>query len=124
MKTLINPRGDMSYKNLQPIFNPRSVAVIGASRETGTVGYAVMDKLINAGFTGVVYPVNPKARAIRGVRAYPSILDITDEVDMAVVIVPAKAVPGVMQQLGEKGVKGAVVISAGFKETGAAGAAP
>lgn len=113
----------MSYKNLQPIFNPRSVAVIGASRETGTVGYAVMDNLINAGFTGVVYPVNPKARAIRGVRAYPSILDITDEVDMAVVIVPAKAVPGVMQQLGEKGVKGAVVISAGFKETGAAGAA-
>lgn len=112
----------MSYKNLQPIFNPRSIAVIGASRTPGSVGYAVMDNLINAGFTGVVYPVNPKARAIRGVRSYATMLDVPDEVDLAVVIVPAPAVPDVMGQLGERGVKGAVIISAGFKETGAAGA--
>ncbi len=112
----------MSYKNLQSIFNPRSIAVIGASRTPGSVGHAVMDNLINAGFTGVVYPVNPKARAIRGVRSYASMLDIPDEVDLAVVIVPAPAVPNVMGQLGERGVKGAVIISAGFKETGAAGA--
>lgn len=113
----------MPHKDLQPIFNPRSIAVIGASRTPGSVGYAVMDNLINAGFTGVVYPVNPKARAIRGVRSYPSMLEIPDEVDLAVVIVPAPAVPNVMEQLGERGVKGAVIISAGFKETGAAGAA-
>ncbi len=112
----------MPYKNLQPIFNPRSIAVIGASRTPGSVGYAVMDNLINAGFTGVVYPVNPKTRAIRGVRSYPSMLDVPDEVDLAVVIVPAPAVPNVVGQLGERGVKGAVIISAGFKETGAAGA--
>ena len=113
----------MDFKDLRPIFEPRSVAVIGASRQTGTVGYAVMDNLLTTGYTGVVYPVNPKARAIRGVRAYPTIVDVPDDVELAVIIVPAPAVPQVMRECGEKGIKGAIIISAGFKETGAAGAA-
>jgi acetyltransferase len=112
-----------SQKDLNAIFEPRSVAVIGASREPGSVGYAVLDGLINGDFTGVVYPVNPKARAIRGVRAYASINDVPDEVDLAVIVVPARVVPTVLAECGQKGVKGAIVISAGFKETGREGAA-
>jgi acetyl coenzyme A synthetase (ADP forming)-like protein len=112
-----------SPKDLRPIFEPRSVVVIGASRQPGSVGYAVLDGLLNAGFTGVVYPVNPKARAIRGVRAYPTVREVPDEIDLAVIVVPAPVVPQVMEECGQRGVKGAVVISAGFKETGPEGAA-
>jgi acetyl coenzyme A synthetase (ADP forming)-like protein len=110
-------------RDLVPIFEPRSIAVIGASRQMGSVGYAVLDGLLNAGYSGVVYPVNPKARAIRGVRAYPSVQEVPDEIDLAVIVVPAPVVAQVMEECGQKGVKGAVVISAGFKETGAEGAA-
>lgn len=112
-----------SPRDLVPIFEPRSIAVIGASRQVGSVGYAVLDGLLNAGYSGVIYPVNPKARAIRGVRAYPNVKEVPDEIDLAVIIVPAPVVAQVLEECGQKGVKGAVVISAGFKETGPEGAA-
>jgi len=108
--------------DLRPILEPQSVAVIGASRQPGTVGYAVLSNLVMGQFTGVVYPVNPKARSICGVRAYPSVLEIPDTVDLAVIIVRAPLVPQVLEECGQKGVKGAIVISAGFKETGPEGA--
>jgi acetyltransferase len=108
--------------DLRPILEPQSVAVIGASRQPGTVGYAVLSNLLMGQYTGVVYPVNPKAKAICGVRAYPSILEIPDPVDLAVIIVRAPLVPQVLEECGQKGVKGAIVISAGFKETGPEGA--
>ncbi|MCS7185800.1 MAG: acetate--CoA ligase [Armatimonadetes bacterium] len=108
--------------DLRPILEPQSVAVIGASRQPGTVGYAVLSNLLMGQFTGVVYPVNPKAKAICGVRSYSSILEIPDSVDLAVVIVRAPLVPQVLEECGQKGVKGAIVISAGFKETGIEGA--
>jgi len=108
--------------DLRPILEPQSVAVIGASRQPGTVGYAVLSNLLMGQYTGVVYPVNPKAKAICGVRAYSSILEIPDPVDLAVVIVRASLVPQVLEECGQKGIKGAIVISAGFKETGPEGA--
>jgi acetyltransferase len=108
--------------DLRPILEPQSVAVIGASRQPGTVGYAVLSNLLMGQYTGVVYPVNPKAKAICGVRAYSSVTEIPDPVDLAVVIVRASLVPQVLEECGQKGIKGAIVISAGFKETGPEGA--
>ncbi len=108
--------------DLRTILEPQSVAVIGASRQPGSVGYAVLSNLLMGQFTGVVYPVNPKAKSICGVRTYPSVLEIPDPVDLAVIIVRAPLVPQVLEECGQKGIKGAIVISAGFKETGPEGA--
>ena len=106
---------------LDPFFRPESVAVIGASRNPGTIGYQIVDNLIRHEYQGVVYPVNPKARAIHSIPAYPSIGSIPGPVDMAVVVVPKEFVLKVVDECGQKGVKGVVVISAGFREVGAEG---
>jgi acetyl coenzyme A synthetase (ADP forming)-like protein len=105
------------------ILAPRSIAVIGASRERGTIGNAVFRNLLEYGFEGPVYPVNPSTTSVAGVRAYPTVLDVPDDVDLAVVIVPAPAVPEVVEQCSRKNVKGLVIISAGFAETGEDGRA-
>ena len=102
--------------------SPTSVAVVGASPKVESVGYAVFSNILKATFKGVVYPVSLTAHSILGVRAYPSILDIPDPVDLVVVCIPSKLVPQSVIECGKKGVKGVVVISAGFKETGAEGA--
>jgi len=101
-------------------FHPRGVAVIGASREPGKVGYIVLRNLKES-FPGPVYPVNPRAREILGLPAYPSVLDVPDPVDLAVVAVPARIVPRVVEQAGRRGVRGVVVLSAGFREVGGEG---
>ncbi len=106
---------------LKAIFAPRSVAVIGASAKTHSLGRAVFANLLFAGYSGCVYPVNSKAKSILGVRAYPTVMDVPDEVDLAVVLVPAGYVPQVLKEAGRKGCKGAIVISAGFKEVGGNG---
>ena len=106
---------------MKTFFSPRSVAVVGASTRPDSVGRAIFSNLLFSGYTGIVYPVNPKAHGILGVRAYHSVWDIPGGVDLAVIIVPSKAVPGVLEECGEKGVKGAVVITAGFKEVGQKG---
>ncbi len=108
---------------LRTIFAPRSVAVIGASAKSQSLGRAVFGNLLFAGYSGCVYPVNTKAKSVLGVRAYPSVLDVPDDVDLAVVLVPAGMVPQVLQDAGHKGCKGAIVISAGFKEVGGEGVA-
>ncbi|MFH0966801.1 MAG: acetate--CoA ligase family protein [Methanobacteriota archaeon] len=96
-------------------FRPKSVAVIGASDEKSKMGYAIMHNLLH--FPGKVYPINNKRDTIQGLKAYPTILDVPEEsVDLAVITVPARHVPGVMEECGKKGVKIAVVITAGFKE--------
>jgi len=107
--------------SLRVFFRPESVAVIGASRENGTIGAAVFRNILETGFAGTVYPVNPQAVAVHGVRAYPSILDIPGPVDLAIVIVPAGSVRDIADECGRKGVRGMVVISAGFRETGEVG---
>jgi acetyl coenzyme A synthetase (ADP forming)-like protein len=107
--------------SLDALFRPQSVAVIGASRNPGTIGYQIVDNLVRHGYQGVVYPVNPKARAIHSIRAYPSISAVPEPVDMAVVVVPKEFVLKVVDECGHKGVKGVVVISAGFREVGGEG---
>lgn len=115
--------GSASAEGLDAIFRPSSVAVVGASSRTGSVGRAVFQNILNNNFTGTIYPVNLKARSVCGVRAYPTIADIPDPVDLAILIVPAPIVPAVALEAAQKGIKGLIVISAGFKETGAQGAA-
>jgi acetyl coenzyme A synthetase (ADP forming)-like protein len=102
---------------------PRSVAVIGASTRKGAVGAEILRHVIAAEFSGMLYPVNPHAEAIQGHRAYPSIRDVPERVELAVIVVPAEQVPDVTRECGEAGVKALVVISAGFAETGPNGAA-
>ncbi|HEX9680453.1 MAG TPA: acetate--CoA ligase family protein [Anaerolineales bacterium] len=106
----------------RPLFAPRSVAVVGASTRPDTVGRAVFSNILLHGFTGVVYPVNPKTGSILGVKAYPSVLEIPDAVELAVIVVPSGSIPQVLEECGRKGITAAVIISAGFREIGAEGA--
>lgn len=107
---------------LEGFFHPKAVAVVGAAREPGKVGHFVFHNLLDAGFEGPVYPVNPKADTIEGYEAYPSVADCPPT-DLAVVVVPAPAVPGVITECGKAGVHAAIVISAGFTEAGPTGSA-
>jgi len=104
--------------NLDFLFYPESVAVIGASNKEGKIGNAIMKNLINFGFKGKIHPVNVKEEKILGIKAYKSVLEIPDNVDVAVISIPGKFVPQILEECGQKGVKGVVVISAGFKEAG------
>jgi acetyl coenzyme A synthetase (ADP forming)-like protein len=108
---------------LRSFLEPGAVAVIGASRNRDTVGGQVFHNALESGFAGVVYPVNPGADVVQAVHAYPSVDDLPEEVELAVIAVPAAAVLGAARQCGERGVRALVVISAGFAETGPEGAA-
>jgi acyl-CoA synthetase (NDP forming)/ribosomal protein S18 acetylase RimI-like enzyme len=105
-------------RSVHNLLHPESVAVIGASTDPEKIGYAVLGNLLAADFAGPVYPVNAEHRSVRGVRAYPSVLDIPDPVDLAVVAVPAASMDEVMDACLAKGVKALVVISSGFAESG------
>jgi len=111
-----------SVSKLDAIFSPESVAVVGASTRPGTVGNDIFRNLLFSEFNGSVYPVNLKAKSILGVHSYPTLSEVPEAVDLAVLIVPAGAILGVVGQAIEKGVRSLVVISAGFKEIGAEGA--
>jgi acetyltransferase len=111
----------LSRNRFDVFFKPRSVVVVGATEKAGHVGRAVLWNLISSPFGGTVYPVNPKRRSILGIRAYPSVSAIPEDIDLAVVVVPAKSVPQVMRECASASVVGAVIISAGFRETGAQG---
>jgi acetyl coenzyme A synthetase (ADP forming)-like protein len=105
---------------LNKFFAPQSVAVVGASRDPDKLGFAVVENLIKSGFaeTGKVYPINPKADEILDLPAYPSVLDVEGSIDLAVIVIPYKYVPGAMKECGEKGIPAVVVITAGFREAG------
>lgn len=107
--------------NLDKIMKPRAIAVIGASTKAHTIGSDIMKRLQEYGFKGAIYPVNPKGGVIEGIQAYPSVLDIPGEVDLAIIVVNAKFVLSTIDQCHKKGIGGLCVISAGFKETGAQG---
>jgi acetyltransferase len=111
------------YDSLDAFFRPASVAVVGASVTPGSVGSILMHNLLQTPFGGVVYPVNPKRKAVHGVLCYPSLLDTPEAVDLAVIATPAATVPAMIEQCVARGVRSAVVISAGFSELGAAGRA-
>jgi acetyl coenzyme A synthetase (ADP forming)-like protein len=103
---------------LETLFSPQSIAVIGASRTEGKLGFAVLSNIIQSGFGGDIYPINPKADEILGLQAYPDIEDIDANVDLAVVVIPAKFVLEELEKCGKKGVGSVIVITAGFRETG------
>ncbi len=107
--------------SVMPLFYPTSIAVIGASRDKLSIGGRLFNNIINADFNGPVYPVNPKASIVRSIRCYPSVTDIPGTVDLAFIVVPARYVNDVVRECAGKGVRGVVVISAGFSETGEKG---
>src|SRR3990170_299187 len=109
--------------NLDNIFNPKSVAIIGASDVEGSVGYAIVKNLTQQGYAGRVYFVNIRKPEILGVKTYPTVMEVPEAVDLAMIATPAKTVPDVMEECGRAGVKGAIIVSAGFKETGPSGKA-
>jgi len=111
-----------AHPSLDYIFRPHSVAVVGATEKAGSVGRTILWNLISNPFGGTVYPINPKRTNVLGVRAYPSLADVPEKIDLAVIVTPATTVPGIIKEATELGVKGAIVISAGFKEIGPEGA--
>ncbi len=113
----------MVTTNLDKIFNPQNVAIIGASDVEGSVGYAIVKNFTQSGYGGKVYFVNIKKAEILGVKTYQTVDQIPEPVDLAMIATPAKTVPGVMEECGKAHVKGVIIVSAGFKETGPAGKA-
>ncbi|MBD2452527.1 bifunctional acetate--CoA ligase family protein/GNAT family N-acetyltransferase [Nostoc sp. FACHB-87] len=131
MQKSLKPTSDRAFDILQAeklnpldaIFAPKTVAVIGASETPGSVGRTLLWNLITNPFGGTVFPVNPKRHSVLGIKAYPKIADIPETIDLAVIATPAPTVPGIIAECVAAGVKSAIVISAGFKEAGAAGIA-
>lgn len=124
LPTTPDPSHDVLHRRGHPldaIFKPRSVALIGATENVGSVGRTVLWNLISSPFGGAVYPVNPKRPSVLGIKAYPSIGEVPEKVDLAVITTPAASVPAIIKQCVAAGVKGAVIISAGFKEMGPPG---
>ena len=119
-----DPSSDFLHVERHPldaIVHPRSIAVIGATEKLGSVGRTIMWNLLSSPFGGTVFPVNPSRPAILGVKAYPSIAAIGEPVDLAVIVTPAKSAPGLVEECGQAGVRGIIIISAGFKEVGPEG---
>lgn len=106
---------------LDAMLAPKSIAVIGATENPGSVGRTLVENIVQGKYAGKLYPVNPKRNTVLGVKAYPSLSQIPDKIDLAVISTPAVTVPGLVAECAKAGVPGAVIISAGFKETGAAG---
>ncbi len=122
--TTPEPGSDLYRSGRRPldaIFEPRSVAVVGATDRAGSVGRAVLRNLVGSPFGGTVYPVNPNRPDVLGIKTYQTIKDVPETVDLAVIATPAATVPGLIGECAEAGVRGAIVLSAGFKETGPAG---
>jgi acetyltransferase len=113
----------MVTTNLDKIFNPHTVAIIGASDVEGSVGYAIVKNFTQSGFAGKVYYVNIKKTELLGVKTYQTVDQIPDQIDLAMIATPAKTVPQVMEECGKANIKGVIIVSAGFKETGPAGKA-
>lgn len=103
---------------LNGLLRPKSIAVIGASNTPGKIGYTVVENLLQSDYEGPIYPINPKGGEIQGLKAYKSVLDVPGDVDAAAIIIPAKFVPQVTKECGQKGVKGLIVIASGFSEVG------
>src|SRR5918911_4376467 len=109
-------------QQLDTIFHPETVAVIGATERPGSVGRTIMWNLVSSPFGGTVFPVNARRPSVLGIKAYPSISEVPARVELAVIVSPAPTVPGIIRECVEADVEGAVIISAGFRETGPEGA--
>ena len=103
---------------LDAIFRPKSIAIVGASRTKGSIGRNILHNLIEYEFNGPVFPINPKANVIHSIKCYPTVDSVPDEVDLAIIVVPKELAPEALEQCGKKGIKGIILITAGFKELG------
>lgn len=119
-RTLVPP-GPTRSPSMPELFAPSTVAVLGASNRPGSVGGSLFRNILRSGFRGVVYPVNPSSKSIAGVRCYANVAELPEVPELAVVIVPARGVPSVVEELGRAGTRGVVVISSGFGEVGGEG---
>jgi len=108
-------------KSLEALMNPKSIAIIGASGTPGKIGYQIFKNLVSCGYSGKIYPVNPGATEVLGVKAYPSIKDVPEPVDLAGIVLPNKVVPSVMEECAQRGVKVAIIYSGGFAEASGEG---
>ena len=104
--------------NLEYIFSAKSVAVIGASRNPGKIGYVTLENFVKGGYKGKLFAVNPSAESILNVKCYPTLSAIKEKVELAVITIPGEFVPKTIEECGKKGVKACVIISAGFSEVG------
>ena len=104
--------------NLKALFEPRSVAIVGASTRSGSVGSDTLNNLIDSGYKGKVYPVNPKVKSLHSLKCYASLSQIKGKIDLALIIVPAAIVPNILREAGELGIPAAIIISAGFRDAG------
>jgi acetyltransferase len=123
-KPLTDPAHDILRYRRQPldaIFAPATVAVIGATDKNGSVGKTILWNLLSSPFGGTVFPINPKRSSVLGIKSYPNISGVPERVDLAIIVTPASTVPDIIKECVEAGVKGAIVISAGFKELGPSG---
>lgn len=111
----------MGVRNLDKIFKPRSVAVVGASEQRPKVGWTVLRNLVAGGFPGPIHPINPKHATIQSLRAYATVTEAPGPIDLAILCTPAATVPGLVRECGEAGIPGLIILTAGFRETGAAG---
>ncbi len=120
--TLLEPVRNRVHE-LDYLFQPRSIAIIGASQKELSIGNVIIKNLVHYGYTGEIYPINPKMDEIRGIKAYPAIADVPGEIDLAHVIIPSKMVPQAIEECGKKGIKAVIINSAGFSEMGEEGIA-
>src|SRR3974377_166239 len=123
--TVTNPLKKRVKQRTQPLdvfFAPKTVAVVGATENPGSVGRTILWNLVTSPFGGTVFPVNPKRANVLGIKAYPSVTAIPEQVDLVVVVTPPPSIPGIIRECGENGVQAAVVISAGVTEHVAGGA--
>ena len=111
----------MSIRSLDNIFRPKRIALIGVKNDPKSVGGITLKNLVGGGFNGVVYPVNPKHEAVLGIQCYPNVNSLPRTPDLAVITTPAERVPQLIEECGEAGVKGIIIMSSGFKEIGAKG---
>ncbi|OJX41517.1 MAG: acetyl-CoA synthetase [Chloroflexi bacterium 44-23] len=108
----------MDRSKLDGLMRPKSIAIVGASTDPTKIGYTVVKNIIEGGYEGKIYPINPKATELLGLKVYPTLMDVPDDIDAAVITVPAKLVISVVEDAGKKGVKGLIIITSGFAESG------
>ena len=112
---------ELRQRNLETIFHPKSVAIVGTNKVKGTVPHDILDSILKADFDGIVYPVSPKETSIKGIKAYKYVVDVPDDIDLAILVFPSSVCHMALEQCGQKGIKSVIIISAGFKEVGEAG---
>jgi acetyl coenzyme A synthetase (ADP forming)-like protein len=117
----MNNLRELRQKNLETIFHPESVAIVGTNKVKGTVPHDILDNILKADFNGIVYPVSPKEKSIKGIKAYKYVIDVPDDIDLAILVFPSSVCHMALEQCGQKGIKSVIIISAGFKEVGEAG---